>query len=201
VLYRVYIKPFSDFLAALLILIIASPVWVLTIFLLAFANRGKVWFIQARPGLHEKIFYIMKFKTMTDANDSQGNLLPDAQRLTMVGKLVRKLSIDELPQLLNVMRGEMSIVGPRPLLVEYLSLYSKEQKRRHQVRPGITGWAQVNGRNAISWQQKFTFDTYYVDTLSFGLDIKILWLTILKVLKAEGISSEGQATIEKFKGE
>ena len=167
---------------------------------LALANNGKIWFRQERPGKNGVVFRVLKFKTMTDARDHQGNHLGDEHRLTWIGHIVRKTSLDEIPQLFNVLAGDMSIVGPRPLLVEYLPLYSEEQKRRHEVKPGITGWAQVNGRNAIGWQQKFTYDVWYVDHLSFWLDLKILFLTALKVLKAEGISSEGSVTMEKFSG-
>jgi undecaprenyl phosphate N,N'-diacetylbacillosamine 1-phosphate transferase len=179
---------------------VASPLIVICIGLLAIANKGKVWFLQARPGHHHKIFYVVKFKTMTDARDEHGNLLSDEQRLTAVGKFIRKTSLDELPQLINVLKGDMSMVGPRPLLVEYLELYSPEQRRRHLVKPGITGWAQVNGRNAISWQQRFAYDLWYVENISFVLDLKILFLTVLKVFKAEGISSATSVTMEKFRG-
>lgn len=169
--------------------------------ILAIVNQGKVWFTQPRPGLHERIFTLIKFRTMTDEKDAQGNLLPDEARLTTVGKFIRKTSIDELPQLLNVIRGDMSIVGPRPLLVEYLPLYNQHQRKRHAVRPGITGWAQVNGRNAVSWVDKFNYDVWYVEHLSFWLDIKILFLTGFKVFKAEGISGEGSLTMKKFEGD
>lgn len=168
--------------------------------ILASNNNGKVWFTQLRPGRNEQIFKVIKFRTMTEARDHQGNLLPDEERLTRLGKFIRKTSLDELPQLINVVKGEMSIVGPRPLLVEYLPLYDGKQKRRHEVTPGITGWAQVNGRNAISWQQKFSLDVWYVEHQSFWLDIKILFLTIMKVVKSEGISSETSVTMEKFRG-
>ena len=164
------------------------------------AGNGKVFFTQKRPGKNERIFSILKFKTMTDQKDQEGNLLPDAKRLTKIGKLVRKTSLDELPQLINVLKGEMSIVGPRPLLPEYLSLYNEEQKKRHAVKPGITGWAQINGRNAISWEDKFQFDVWYVENQSFGLDLKILFLTVKKVFRSEGINTAGQATTEPFKG-
>lgn len=199
-LYTNIIKPFFDFLISSLILIIASPVFLIVVLLLAIVNDGKVWFRQARPGRDEKIFSVIKFKTMTDERDAQGNLLPDELRLRGVGKIIRKTSLDELPQLLNVIQGDMSLVGPRPLLVEYLPLYNPEQKRRHLVRPGITGWAQVNGRNTVSWPQKFAFDVWYVDHISFMLDIKILLLTVMKVFKAEGISSTTSVTMEKFHG-
>jgi undecaprenyl phosphate N,N'-diacetylbacillosamine 1-phosphate transferase len=183
-----------------LALIIVSPVLIVTMLLLAYVNRGKVWFIQERPGKHGKLFQVIKFKTMTDERDRDGHLLPDEKRLTPIGKIVRKTSIDEIPQLFNVLLGHMSFVGPRPLLKEYLPLYNAEQQRRHSVKPGITGWAQVNGRNTLSWQQKFAFDVWYVDHMSFTLDIKILFLTVIKVLRAEGINSEASLTMEKFKG-
>jgi undecaprenyl phosphate N,N'-diacetylbacillosamine 1-phosphate transferase len=199
-LYRSLIKPFFDRFFACLILLLAAPVILLVALLLAIANKGKVWFIQPRPGWHEQIFYVIKFKTMNDARDSEGNLLPDAQRLTAIGKFVRNTSLDELPQLINVLKGDMSFVGPRPLLVEYLPLYNAHQKRRHAVKPGITGWAQVNGRNTVEWPKRFDYDVWYVQRQSFSLDIKILLLTVLKVFKAEGISSGTAATMEKFRG-
>jgi lipopolysaccharide/colanic/teichoic acid biosynthesis glycosyltransferase len=194
------IKPFFDKLVALIVLVMAIPVLIPVMILLAFANEGKVWFRQPRPGYKEKIFRVLKFKTMNDKKDAQGNLLPDKDRLTAVGKFIRKTSLDELPQLVNVLKGDMSIVGPRPLLVEYLSLYDSIQKRRHDVKPGITGWAQVNGRNAISWEKKFELDVWYVNNISLIIDLKILILTVVKIFKAEGINSEGSATIEKFRG-
>jgi len=168
--------------------------------ILYFVNGGKVWFRQERPGKDGRIFSVIKFKTMRDDRDAAGNLLPDEERLSGVGKLIRKTSLDELPQLLNVIAGHMSLVGPRPLLKEYLPLYNEVQKRRHEVRPGITGWAQVNGRNTVSWPQKFAYDVWYVDHVSFWLDIKILFLTVMKVFKAEGISSTTSVTMEKFHG-
>jgi undecaprenyl phosphate N,N'-diacetylbacillosamine 1-phosphate transferase len=198
--YTTRIKPFFDRSIALLAFVIVSPVVLVSALLLAWVNNGSVWFIQPRPGKDEKIFHIIKFKTMTDARDEQGNLLSDAQRLTRVGRWIRNLSIDELPQLINIIKGEMSFVGPRPLLTEYLPLYNQHQRRRHDVKPGITGWAQVHGRNAISWQQKFDYDVWYVDHISFLVDIKILFLTLIKVIKAEGINSPTAATMEKFKG-
>lgn len=168
---------------------------------LHFANKGAgAFFTQERPGKDGKIFKVIKYKTMTDERDENGNLLPDAQRLTKVGKFVRSTSIDELPQLINVLKGDMSLIGPRPLLVQYLPLYSKEQARRHEVRPGITGWAQCNGRNAISWTKKFELDVWYVDHCTLWTDIKIIWITIMKVLKRADISQEGQATMEAFNG-
>src|SRR5690554_3690348 len=199
-MYNNSLKRPSDFLAALFGLIILSPILILVTIALAFANQGKPFFFQARPGKVERIFKIIKFKSMNDKKDAHGNLLPDAERLTKVGSFVRKTSLDEIPQLINVLKGDMSLIGPRPLLVQYLPLYNDFQKQRHEVRPGITGWAQVNGRNAISWQQKFEYDVWYVDNLSFLLDIKILFLTIKKVFVREGISQEGEATMEVFKG-
>ncbi|WP_317196824.1 sugar transferase [Edaphocola aurantiacus] len=194
-------KRFIDLTVALFGFVLLSPVFVLAVILLFFANQGKPFFFQKRPGKKGEIFSIIKFKTMNDKKDAQGNLLSDAERMTAVGSFVRKTSIDEIPQLLNVIKGDMSLIGPRPLLVEYLPLYSKEQARRHNVRPGITGWAQVNGRNAISWSQKFAYDVWYVDHVSLGLDLKIALKTIQKVFKSEGISATGSVTIEKFKGE
>lgn len=199
-MYKNYLKRFFDFIIALIGLILLSPIFIVVTIGLYFANQGKPFFFQKRPGKNEKIFRIIKFKTMNDRTDSEGNLLPDADRLTPVGKFVRKTSLDEIPQLINVLKGDMSLVGPRPLLPEYLPLYNKEQARRHEVRPGITGWAQVNGRNAISWKQKFEYDVWYVDHLSFWLDLKILLLTIKKVFVREGISQQGQATMEPFRG-
>ena len=163
-------------------------------------NRGVPFFVQQRPGINARIFRIIKFKTMTDKVGSDGNLLPDADRITPVGMFIRKTSLDEIPQLLNVIKGDMSLVGPRPLLPEYLPLYNAHQQRRHEVKPGITGWAQVNGRNAISWEQKFVYDVWYVDNRSFILDCKILWMTVLKVFKRDGINATGSATMEKFTG-
>ncbi len=199
-MYRKYIKRIFDLISVFVLLVITSPLFIVVWLFLGAVNRGKVFFLQPRPGKNGRIFHIIKFKTMNDRRDKDGRLLPDAERMTRVGKWVRKISLDELPQLINVLKGDMSLIGPRPLLVEYLPLYSPEQARRHEVRPGITGWAQVNGRNAISWEEKFNFDLYYVDNLSFGLDIKILWMTIVNVLKGGGISQEGRATMEKFRG-
>ena len=168
---------------------------------LLIANKGAgAFFFQERPGKNEKIFRVIKFKTMNDKRDESGSLLPDAERLTRVGRFVRSTSLDEIPQLLNVIKGDMSLIGPRPLLVQYLPLYNEEQKRRHEVRPGITGWAQVNGRNAISWQQKFEYDVWYVDHVSFILDLKILYKTIQKVFKRDGINSDTSVTMDEFKG-
>ncbi len=199
-IYKNFIKRLIDFVFSLIALLILLPILLFVTLCLAFANKGKPFFFQSRPGLNGRIFKIIKFKTMNDRRDVEGNLLPDSERLTPVGSFVRKTSLDEIPQLINVLKGDMSLIGPRPLLVQYLSLYSDYQKRRHEVRPGITGWAQVNGRNAISWSQKFDYDVWYVDNLSFGLDIKIFFLTIKKVFVREGISADGHATIEAFKG-
>ncbi len=199
-MYVSIVKPFFDRFTAFVVLIIASPVLVLSVILLWFANKGNVWFLQERPGKNGNIFRVFKFKTMTDERDAQGNLLPDEKRLTAVGKFVRKTSLDELPQMINVLKGDMSIVGPRPLLVEYLPLYNQQQRRRHEVKPGITGWAQVNGRNALDWPERFACDVWYVDHISFALDIKILFLTVVKVFKAEGVSSGTSVTMEKFRG-
>jgi lipopolysaccharide/colanic/teichoic acid biosynthesis glycosyltransferase len=199
-MYRSTIKPFLDFFAALIGLILLSPIFIIVTLLLAIANNGKPFFLQTRPGKNERLFSIIKFKTMTDKKDKDGNLLPDAERLMAVGSFVRKTSLDEIPQLLNVIKGDMSLVGPRPLLPEYLPLYTPEQKKRHEVKPGITGWAQVNGRNAISWPEKFMFDIYYVNNISFYLDTTIFFKSFKKVFKSEGISSVNHVTIEKFNG-
>ncbi|MDY3530401.1 sugar transferase [Riemerella anatipestifer] len=199
-MYKFFLKRILDFSLALIGFIILFPVFIIVMILLTISSEGKPFFFQKRPGLNERIFSIIKFKTMNDKKDAQGNLLSDAERLTVVGKFVRKTSLDEIPQLLNVIKGDMSLIGPRPLLPQYLPLYNEEQKKRHNVRPGITGWAQVNGRNAISWQQKFEYDAWYVHNLSLSLDIKILFLTVKKVFVSEGISQEGQATMEPFKG-
>ncbi|MGF7469291.1 sugar transferase [Alcaligenes nematophilus] len=199
-MYRRVFKFFFDFLFALTAIVFLSPVFIVTVIALFFANNGKPFFFQARPGKKGEIFKIIKFKTMNDKRDKDGDLLHDAERLTPIGSFVRKTSLDEIPQLINVLKGDMSLIGPRPLLVQYLSLYDEKQARRHEVRPGITGWAQVNGRNAISWQQKFDYDVWYVDNISFLLDVKIFFLTIKKVFVREGISADGQATIEPFKG-
>lgn len=193
-------KQLIDTLLALLGLIVLSPVLIITAILVRIKLGAPVLFRQQRPGLRAQPFYVYKFRTMTDQRDADGQLLPDEVRLTPFGKLLRRLSLDELPQLLNVVKGDLSLVGPRPLLMQYLPLYSPEQARRHEVRPGITGWAQVNGRNAISWEEKFKLDVWYVDNQSFLLDLKILWITFNKVFKREGISQEGQATMEVFRG-
>ena len=200
-MYKHFFKRLIDFLIVLNVLLIIWPILLIIIIWLHFANKGAgVFFTQERPGKGGKIFKVIKFKTMTDERDADGNLLPDADRLTNVGRFVRSTSIDELPQLINVLKVDMALIGPRPLLVQYLPLYSKEQARRHDVRPGITGWAQVNGRNAISWTKKFELDVWYVDHCSFWLDVKIIFLTIKKVFVREGISQEGQATMEFFTG-
>ena len=200
-MYKHFFKRFFDFILSLSALLIASPILLVVTIWLHFANKGAgAFFFQERPGKDGKIFKVIKYKTMTDERDATGQLLPDAERLTKVGKFVRSTSIDELPQLINVLKGDMALIGPRPLLVQYLPLYSKEQARRHEVRPGITGWAQVNGRNTLSWTEKFKHDVWYVDHYSFLLDLKIIFLTIKKVLIREGISQEGVATMEFFTG-
>lgn len=197
-MYRNYIKFIGDIIVSLSLLIILSPIILFTAILLLLTNRGKVFFFQQRPGLNNKPFYIVKFKTMVDAFDINGNPLPDEERLTKIGKFVRSASLDELLQLVNVIKGDMSLIGPRPLLMRYLPRYSSEQSRRHEVKPGITGWAQVNGRNAISWEQKFKYDVEYVDNQTLILDLKILLLTFLHVFKRRGINSDGHATMEEF---
>lgn len=200
-MYKYFFKRLIDFIIVFCVLVVIWPILLIITLWLHFANKGAgAFFTQERPGKGGKIFKVIKFKTMTDERDADGNLLPDADRLTNVGRFVRSTSIDELPQLINVLKGDMALIGPRPLLVQYLPLYSKEQARRHDVRPGITGWAQVNGRNAISWTKKFELDVWYVDHCSFWLDVKILFLTIKKVFVREGISQEGQATMEFFTG-
>jgi len=200
-MYKHFLKRLIDFCLSFLGFIIISPVFLILYIWLSIANKGAgAFFFQERPGKDEKIFKVIKFKTMNDRKDASGKLLPDAQRLTKVGKFVRSTSLDEIPQLLNVIKGDMSLIGPRPLRTYYLPLYNDSQKRRHDVRPGITGWAQVNGRNAISWTKKFELDVYYVDNISFSLDVKILLLTIRKVFKREGISQEGNVTTEAFNG-
>ena len=200
-IYANCLKRVLDFLIALCAFSVSLIILIPVALFLHFANKGAgVFFLQPRPGRNGKIFKVIKFKTMTDEKDAEGNLLPDEVRLTKVGRFVRSTSIDELPQLWNVIKGDMSLIGPRPLLVQYLPLYSPEQARRHEVRPGITGWAQVNGRNSISWKQKFEYDVWYVDHLSFWLDLKIILLTIKKVFVREGISHEGMATMEPFNG-
>lgn len=200
-MYKRFFKRFIDFWVALIALICISPILIVVTVWLHFANKGAgAFFFQDRPGKDSKIFKVIKFKTMTDERDADGTLLPDEKRLTKVGKFVRSTSIDELPQLFNVLKGDMALIGPRPLLVQYLPLYSKEQARRHEVRPGISGWAQCHGRNAISWKEKFKLDVWYVDHVSFMTDIKVIWITIMKVLKRADISEEGHATMEAFNG-
>ncbi|MES2847880.1 MAG: sugar transferase [Bacteroidota bacterium] len=199
-MYRSFFKRLIDFFAALILLVIFLPVITIVALVLAYANKGKAFFCQQRPGQDEKPIYIIKFKSMTDEKDENGNLLPDNKRITKAGAFVRKYSLDELPQFINVLKGDMSLVGPRPLLFKYIPLYSEEQKRRHLVRPGITGWAQVNGRNSISWTEKFKLDVYYVDHLSFVFDIKILFLTVLKVVKKEGVNQSGERPMMPFNG-
>lgn len=200
-IYRKYIKRILDFIGALIMLIVLSPLLLVVTVWLHFANKGAgAFFTQERPGKDERIFKLYKFKSMTDEQDAEGNLLPDGERLTSVGRFIRKTSLDELPQLWNVLKGDMSFIGPRPLLVQYLPLYSASQRRRHEVRPGITGWAQVSGRNAISWERKFALDVWYVDHLSFRLDCIIIWRTVVKVLRREGISSASCDTMEPFEG-
>ncbi len=195
-----FLKRLIDLLVSTIAFVLLLPVFLVLTLLLAIANDGKPFFFQTRPGKGEKLFRIIKFKTMNDKRDVSGNLLPDAARLTPVGRFVRKTSLDEIPQLLNVIKGDMSLVGPRPLLVQYLPLYNDRQRRRHEVRPGITGWAQVNGRNAISWEEKFEYDVYYVEHQSLALDLKIIWLTFRKVIKSEGVNSATAATMEVFTG-
>lgn len=199
-MYKLVFKRLFDFFVALLGFMLLSPIFLVVTLGLFFANRGKPFFFQERPGKDERIFKIVKFKTMNDKKDKNGDLLPDAERLTKIGSFVRKTSLDEIPQLINVLKGDMSLIGPRPLRTYYLPLYNEEQKRRHEVRPGITGWAQVNGRNAISWTKKFELDVYYVNNISFLLDIKIFFLTIKKVFIREGISKEGEVTTVPFDG-
>ncbi|WP_138429463.1 sugar transferase [Fodinibius saliphilus] len=198
--YPKYGKRFIDLIGSLLLLIVSLPILLITSFFLFAQNKGGVFYYQKRPGFKEKPFYIIKFKTMTDQKDEKGNLLSNSERITTIGRWVRKLSLDELPQLLNVLKGDMSLIGPRPLLMKYLPLYSDEQHQRHEVKPGITGWAQVNGRNSISWEEKFTLDLYYVDNVSFLLDVRIVGLTVLKILKREGINQSDSQTMQPFKG-
>ena len=200
-MYKHFLKRFFDFVISLIALICISPILLVVTIWLHFANKGTgAFFLQERPGKDAKIFKVIKFKTMTDERDAEGNLLPDADRLTKVGKFVRSTSIDELPQLINVMIGDMSLIGPRPLLPQYIPLYNKEQARRHEVRPGISGWAQCHGRNAISWTEKFKLDVWYVDHCTFVTDLKVIWITIMKVIKRADINEAGQATMEPFNG-
>ncbi len=199
-MYIHFFKRILDFVLALVGILLLLPIFIFVFIFLAISNNGKPFFFQTRPGKNEKTFKIVKFRTMNDKKDVEGNLLPDAERLTAVGRFVRKTSLDEIPQLLNVLKGDMSIIGPRPLLVSYIPLYNSEQKKRHNVKPGITGWAQVNGRNAISWEEKFRYDVWYVENVSLILDIKIIFKTIKKVLVSDGITSQTSATVEYFEG-
>lgn len=200
-MYKNFFKRFLDFWISLIVLIIISPILLVITIWLHFANKGAgAFFSQERPGKDGKIFKVIKYKTMTDERDAEGNLLPDEQRLTKVGKFVRSTSIDELPQLINVLKGDMALIGPRPLLPQYLPLYSPEQARRHEVRPGISGWAQCHGRNAISWTEKFKLDVWYVDHVSLATDLKVIWITIMKVIKRADINEAGHATMEYFNG-
>ncbi|AXT49813.1 sugar transferase [Aquimarina sp. BL5] len=199
-MYKYFLKRVLDFSTALILLIIIAPIFLLLIAFLAIANNGKPFFVQRRPGKSEKIFSIIKFKTMNDLKDEQGNLLPDKDRMTPVGTFVRKTSLDEIPQLINVLKGDMSLIGPRPLIIEYLPVYNETQKKRHNVRPGITGWAQVNGRNSITWKKKFEYDVWYVENCSFLIDLKILGLTLKKVLKKEDVNLSQELTSEWFNG-
>jgi|ERR1035437_371036 lipopolysaccharide/colanic/teichoic acid biosynthesis glycosyltransferase len=199
-LYQKYFKRIVDIISSVLLLILTSPINIIIAFILFFANGGHIFFVQPRPGKNGDIFFILKFKTMNDKTDKSGHLLPDVDRMTSVGNFIRRNSLDELPQFINVLKGDLSLVGPRPLIPEYLPLYSKEQSRRHNVKPGITGWAQVNGRNDISWGTKFKLDVWYVDHISFKLDLKILFLTLLSVINRKGINKNGQATTVAFNG-
>lgn len=199
-MYRNFVKRILDIIISGIALLCFCPIILVLIAILMIANRYSAFFVQERPGKDGKIFKLVKFKTMTDKTDSDGNLLPDDKRLTKIGTIIRSTSLDELPQLWNVLKGDMSLIGPRPLLIQYLPLYSSEQARRHEVKPGITGWAQINGRNAITWKQKFEYDVWYVDNISFTLDLKILWLTFKKVVARENINSATSATMEYFNG-
>ena len=199
-MYAAYLKRWIDFLVAFIALILLSPFLLLIAILLWINNNGNIFFVQKRPGKDARLFSVMKFKTMNDKKDEHGNLLPDKKRITVIGRFIRSTSIDELPQLINVLKGDMSLIGPRPLLPKYLPLYNEQQKKRHAVRPGITGWAQVNGRNAISWHQKFEYDVWYVNNLSFLVDLKILWLTFKKIIIREGINSNDNVTMTPFTG-
>ncbi len=199
-LYSNYLKNIIDFILAFIILLLTLPLFLIVLIILTISNNGRPFFYQKRPGKNGRIFSIIKFRTMNDKRDDQGDLLPDVQRITRAGRFVRRTSLDELPQLLSVLKGDMSLIGPRPLLVEYLPLYTEEQARRHEVKPGITGWAQVNGRNAISWEEKFVLDIYYVNNISFTLDVKILFLTLHKAIRQEGIDFNSTETMHKFTG-
>lgn len=199
-MYKFFFKRVLDIIVALVVLLITLPITIIVFVILFYQNKGKFFFFQERPGLHQKAFTIIKFKTMTDSRDENGQLLPDNQRITKAGKIFRQLSIDELPQLLNVLKGDMSLIGPRPLLFKYIPLYNSVQLRRHEMRPGITGWAQVNGRNTISWNQKFDYDVYYIDHASFLLDLKILWMTALKVVQRDGVNQTDERPMQPFNG-
>lgn len=199
-MYNFFLKAFLDYCFSILAVFLLSPIFIGIFLALLLNNDGKVFFLQKRPGKNEKIFKIIKFKTMNDKRDSNGNLLPDHERLTTVGNVIRRTSLDEIPQLLNVLMGQMSIIGPRPLLPEYLPFYDEHQRKRHTVKPGITGWAQINGRNAVEWKKKFEYDVWYVENMSLLLDMQIMFLTLKKVFKLEGINREGEATNTKFRG-
>ena len=199
-MYKLFFKRTLDIVLSFVILTLCSPLLIITYILLMIANNGEAFFIQRRPGKNAKIFEIIKFKSMNDKKGPDGQLLPDGERITKVGQFVRKTSLDEIPQLINVLKGDMSLIGPRPLLIQYLPLYNEKQRKRHNVRPGITGWAQINGRNTVPWPQRFALDVWYVNNVSFLLDLKILWNTVLKVVKRDGISSETSATMEAFTG-
>lgn len=200
-MYKAFFKRCIDFFAALVGLLLLSPIFLVVIVVLAISNDGKPFFYQLRPGKNERIFKIIKFKTMNDRKDADGNLLPNIERITPLGAFVRKSSLDEIPQLINVLKGDMSLIGPRPLLPEYIPLYKPEQRHRHDVRPGITGWAQINGRNSISWQQKFAYDLYYVNNLSFMLDVKILFKTVGKIVGAKDVNASKELIMPKFNGD
>ncbi len=199
-MYKIFIKRVIDFYISLILLLFISPLFLFLIVFLAITNNGKPFFIQKRPGKKERIFSILKFKTMNDKKDSEGNLLPDKDRMTRVGTFVRKTSLDEIPQLINVIKGEMSLIGPRPLIIEYLPIYNETQKKRHDVKPGITGWAQVNGRNSITWKKKFEYDVWYVENMSFLLDVKIIGLTFKKVIQKKDVNLSEEQTSEYFNG-
>lgn len=200
-MYRHFFKRLIDFCLSLVAIVCLSPLLLILIVWLHFANEGAgVFFLQPRPGYNGRIFKVIKFKTMNDRRDKDGNLLPDMQRMTRIGRMMRASSLDELPQLFNVLKGDMALIGPRPLLVKYLPLYSKEQMRRHDVRPGITGWAQCHGRNALTWAEKFKLDVWYVDHLSLNVDVEVIWLTIKTVLTHEGVNSGENVTMEEFNG-